>query len=197
MLLLVGLGNPGTGSAKHRHNIGFMAVDAIARHHGFGPFRSKFQGLTAEGEISGRKVLALKPETFMNDSGQSVEAARAFYKIPLEDVIVLHDEIDLAAGKVRVKRGGGHAGHNGLRSIHAHIGSEYGRVRIGIGHPGDKDKVTGHVLKNFAKADAAWVEKVLDALAEHAGLLIDGEDSAYMSKAAEASRQEENGGNGV
>jgi len=212
MLLLVGLGNPGTGYAKHRHNIGFMAVDAIARRHGFGPFRAKFRGLIAEGEISGRKVLALKPETFMNESGQSVEAARAFYKIPPEDVIVLHDEIDLAAGKVRVKRGGGHAGHNGLRSIHAHIGSDYGRVRFGIGHPGDKDKVTGHVLKNFAKADAQWVEKVLDALAEHAGLLIDGEDSAYMSKAAEAvtpprpkklklaaaaSKQEENGGNGV
>ena len=174
-----------------------MAVDAIARHHGFGPFRAKFRGLVAEGEISGRKVLALKPETFMNESGQSVEAARAFYKIRPEDIIILHDEIDLAAGKVRVKRGGGHAGHNGLRSIHAHIGSEYGRVRLGIGHPGDKDKVTGHVLKNFAKADAQWVEKVLDALAEHAGLLIDGEDSAYMSKAAEASRQEENGGNGV
>ena len=148
----------------------------------------------------------------MNESGQSVEAARAFYKILPEDIIIFHDEIDLVAGKVRVKRGGGHAGHNGLRSIHAHIGPDYGRVRLGIGHPGDKDKVTGHVLKNFAKADAQWVEKVLDALAEHAGLLIDGEDAAYMSKAAEAvtpprpkkpkpaaeaSKQEENGGDGV
>ncbi|MCH7936684.1 MAG: aminoacyl-tRNA hydrolase [Proteobacteria bacterium] len=212
MLLLVGLGNPGTGYAKHRHNIGFMAVDTIVRRHGLGPFRAKFRGLAAGGEISGRKVLALKPETFMNESGQSVEAARAFYKIPPEDVIVFHDEIDLAAGKVRVKRGGGHAGHNGLRSIHAHIGPDYSRVRLGIGHPGDKDKVTGHVLKNFAKADAPWVEKVLDALAEHAGLLIEGEDSAYMSKVARAvkpprpkkpapaeaaSRQEENGGDGV
>ncbi len=186
MLLLVGLGNPGTGYAKHRHNIGFMAVDAITRRHGFGPFRAKFRGLTAGGEISGRKVLALKPETFMNESGQSVEAARAFYKIPPEDVIVFHDEIDLAAGKVRVKRGGGHAGHNGLRSIHAHIGPGYGRVRLGIGHPGDKDRVTGHVLKNFAKADAQWVEKVLDAHAEHAGLLIEGEDSAYMNEVARA-----------
>lgn len=212
MLLLVGLGNPGTGYAKHRHNIGFMAIDAIARRHGFGPFRAKFRGLTAGGEIAGRKVLALKPETFMNESGQSVEAARAFYKIPPEDVIVFHDEIDLAAGKVRVKRGGGHAGHNGLRSIHAHIGPDYGRVRLGIGHPGDKDKVTGHVLKNFAKADAQWVEKVLEALAEHAGLLIEGEDSAYMTQVARAvtpprpkkpepaeaaSKQEENGGDGV
>ncbi len=212
MLLLVGLGNPGPEYAKHRHNIGFMAVDEIARHHGFGPFRAKFQGLVAEGKISSRKVLALKPKTFMNESGQSVEAARAFYKILPEDIIIFHDEIDLVAGKVRVKRGGGHAGHNGLRSIHAHIGPDYGRVRLGIGHPGDKDKVTGHVLKNFAKADAQWVEKVLDALAEHAGLLIDGEDAAYMSKAAEAvtpprpkkpkpaaeaSKQEENGGDGV
>ena len=212
MLLLVGLGNPGTGYAKHRHNIGFMAIDAIAERYSLGPFRAKFRGLAAEGDISGRKVLALKPETFMNESGQSVEAARAFYKIPPEDIIVFHDEIDLVAGKVRVKRGGGHAGHNGLRSIHAHIGPDYGRVRLGIGHPGDKDKVTGHVLKNFAKADAQWVEKVLDALAKHAGLLIEGEDSAYMSKAAEAvtpprpkkpkraeagSKQEENGGDGV
>ena len=181
MLLLVGLGNPGPGYAKHRHNIGFMAVDEIAGGYSLAPFRAKFHGLVAEGEVGGVRVLALKPETFMNESGQSVEAARAFYKIPPEDIIILHDEIDLAAGKVRVKRGGGHAGHNGLRSIHAHIGPDYGRVRLGIGHPGDKDKVTGHVLKNFAKADAQWVEKVLDALAEHAGLLIDGEDAAYMS----------------
>jgi len=205
MLLLVGLGNPGPEYVKHRHNIGFMAVDEIARRHGFGPFRAKFQGLVAEGEISGTKVLVLKPETFMNESGQSVEAARGFYKIPPEDIIIFHDEIDLTAGKVRVKRGGGHAGHNGLRSVHAHIGPDYGRVRLGIGHPGDKDKVTGHVLKNFAKTDAEWVEKVLGALAEHAGLLIEGDDSTYMSKAAEAvtpprakkPKQEDNGGNGV
>ena len=185
MLLLVGLGNPGTGYAKHRHNIGFMAVDAIARCHGFGPFRAKFRGLVAEGEISGRKVLALKPETFMNESGRSIEAARAFYKLRPEDVVVFHDEIDLEAGKVRLKRGGGHAGHNGLRSIHTHIGPDYTRIRIGIGHPGNKDQVTGHVLKNFAKADKAWVEKVLGALARHLELLIAGDDPGFMSKVAQ------------
>ena len=186
MLLLVGLGNPGPDYAKNRHNIGFMAVDAIAGHYSFGPFRAKFHGLVALGEISGAKVLALKPKTFMNESGRAVEAARAFYKISPEDIVVFHDEIDLECGKVRVKRGGGHAGHNGLRSIHAHTGPDYGRVRIGIGHPGDKDKVTGHVLKNFSKTDAEWVEKALGALAEHAGLLISADDSGYMSKVAEA-----------
>ncbi|MEE9318166.1 MAG: aminoacyl-tRNA hydrolase [Rhodospirillales bacterium] len=209
MLLLVGLGNPGPDYAKHRHNIGFMAIDAIADHYSFGPFRAKFLGQAAEGKISGAKVLALKPKTFMNESGRAVETARAFYKISPEDIVVFHDEIDLQAGKVRVKRGGGHAGHNGLRSIHAHIGTDYGRVRIGIGHPGDKDKVTGHVLKNFSKTDAEWVEKALSALAEHAGLLIGGDDSGYMSKVAEAVKpprssktepprgKDESGGDGV
>ena len=185
MLLLVGLGNPGSGYAKHRHNIGFMAVDEIAGRYSLAPFRSKFHGLVAEGEIGGVKVLALKPETFMNESGRSVEAARAFYKIRPEDVVVFHDEIDLVAGKVRLKRGGGHAGHNGLRSIHAHMGPDYARVRIGIGHPGDKDRVTGHVLKNFAKADKAWVEKVLGALARHLEWLIAGDDPGFMSKVAQ------------
>ena len=185
MLLLVGLGNPGPGYAKNRHNIGFMAVDEIAGRYSLAPFRSKFHGLIAEGEIGGVKVLALKPETFMNESGRSVEAARAFYKIRPEDVVVFHDEIDLEAGKVRLKRGGGHAGHNGLRSIHAHIGPDYARVRIGIGHPGNKDEVTGHVLKNFAKADKAWVEKVLGALCRHLALLIAGDDPGFMSKVAQ------------
>ena len=185
MLLLVGLGNPGAEYAKNRHNIGFMALQAIAGRYDFGPFRKKFHGLIAEGAIGGEKVLALKPETFMNDSGRSVAAAAAFYKIPPEDIIVLHDEIDIAAGKVRVKRGGGHAGHNGLRSIHAHIGPDYGRVRIGVGHPGDKDEVTGHVLEDFAKADAGWVEKALGVISEHAGLLLAGDDGAYMTKVAE------------
>ena len=186
MLLLVGLGNPGAEYAKNRHNIGFMALQAIAGRYDFGPFRKKFHGLIAEGAIGGEKVLALKPETFMNDSGRSVIAAAAFYKIPPEDIIVLHDEIDIAAGKVRVKRGGGHAGHNGLRSIHAHIGPDYGRVRIGVGPPGDKDEVTGHVLEDFAKADAGWVEKALGVISEHAGLLLAGDDGAYMTKVAEA-----------
>ncbi|MFQ5763747.1 MAG: aminoacyl-tRNA hydrolase [Rhodospirillales bacterium] len=188
MLLLVGLGNPGPGYAKHRHNIGFMAVDAIADRHGFGPFRARFHGRAAEGEIAGRKALALKPETFMNESGRAVAAAAAFYKIPPADVIVLHDEIDLACGKVRIKRGGGHAGHNGLRSIHAHLGPDYARMRLGIGHPGEKDAVTGHVLRNFSKADAKWVETLLDAVAEHAGLLVEGRDSDFMSKLAQAVR---------
>jgi len=186
MLLLVGLGNPGVEYAKNRHNIGFMALDSIAARHGFAPFRKKFHGQIAEGEIGGEKVLALKPETFMNESGRAVTAAATFYKIPPEDIIVLHDEIDLAAGKVRVKRGGGHAGHNGLRSIHAHIGPDYGRVRIGVGHPGEKDRVTGHVLKDFAKADADWVEKALAAISEHAGLLLTGDDGAFLTKVAEA-----------
>ena len=186
MLLLVGLGNPGAEYAKNRHNIGFMALDAIAERFSFTPFRKKFQGQIAEGAIAGEKVLALKPETFMNDSGRCVAAAATFYKIPAADIIILHDEIDLECAKVRVKRGGGHAGHNGLRSIHAHIGPDYGRVRLGVGHPGDKDKVTGHVLKDFAKGDTAWLEKVLNALSEHAGLLIEGKDSDLMSKLADA-----------
>ncbi len=192
MLLLVGLGNPGAEYAKNRHNIGFMALMAVAGRYAFGPFRKKFHGQIAEGEIGGEKVLALKPETFMNDSGRSVAAAAAFYKIPPEDIIVLHDEIDIAAGKIRVKRGGGHAGHNGLRSIHAHIGPDYGRVRIGVGHPGEKDEVTGHVLENFAKADAGWVETALGAISEHAGLLLGGNDGAYMTKVAEAVRPPRN-----
>lgn len=185
MLLLVGLGNPGQGYAKNRHNIGFMAIDAIAERYSFAAFREKYQGRIAEGEIGGVKVLALKPETFMNESGRAVEAASSFFKIAVENIIIFHDEIDLDAGKVRVKRGGGHAGHNGLRSIHAHMGSDYGRVRIGVGHPGDKDQVTGHVLNDFSKGDKAWVEKMLEGLAENAGLLIDGDDAAYMSKVAE------------
>ncbi len=184
MLLVVGLGNPGSEHAGNRHNIGFMAVDAIARRHGFGPFRAKFQGELAEGRMGGGKVLALKPQTYMNCSGRSVGAAVDFFKIPMSDVIVLHDEIDLAAGKVRVKRGGGHAGHNGLRDIHAHIGSDYGRVRIGVGHPGDKDRVTGHVLRDFAKADAQWVEDLLDAIAKHFPEIADGNDADFMSRVA-------------
>jgi PTH1 family peptidyl-tRNA hydrolase len=184
MLLLVGLGNPGPEYAKHRHNIGFMAVDAIVRRHSFGPFRKRFQGRAAEGEIAGVKVLALKPETFMNQSGRSVRTAMAFYKIPPEDVTVFHDEIDLLANKVRVKRGGGHAGHNGLRSIHENIGPDYRRVRLGIGHPGDRNRVTGHVLGPFAKEDQDWLEKLLDALAAHAGFLVKGDDSGFMSKVA-------------
>jgi len=182
MLLVVGLGNPGPEYAKNRHNIGFMAIDAIARRHGFGPFRGKFQGEIADGLVAGEKVMALKPMTYMNESGRSVGAAVDFFKIAPEDVVVFHDEIDLAAGKIRVKRGGGHAGHNGLRSIHNHIGPDYGRVRIGVGHPGDKDRVSGHVLNDFAKPDTVWVATLLDALAEHFDRIIDGDDADYMSR---------------
>ena len=183
-LLVVGLGNPGAEHAKNRHNIGFMAVDAIVRRHGFGPFRAKFHGEIAQGDVAGVKVLALKPTTFMNDSGLSVASAAAFFKIPPADMVVLHDELDLAGGRLRVKRGGGHAGHNGLRSIHAHLGADYRRIRLGIGHPGDKDRVTAHVLKNFAKADEAWLEKLLDAVADGFPLLVEGDDPGFMSKVA-------------
>ena len=184
MLLVVGLGNPGAGHASNRHNIGFMAVDAIVRRHGFGPFRAKFHGEIAQGDVAGVKVLALKPTTYMNDSGRSVAAAAGFFKIPPADVVVLHDELDLAEGRLRVKRGGGHAGHNGLRSIHAHVGADYRRIRLGIGHPGDKDRVTAHVLRNFAKADEAWLGKLLDAVADGFPLLVEGDDPGFMSKVA-------------
>jgi PTH1 family peptidyl-tRNA hydrolase len=184
MLLLVGLGNPGSGYANNRHNIGFMAIDAIAKYYSFSTFSKKFQGRIAEGLIDGVKVLALKPETFMNESGRSVAAVCNFFKIFPDQIIVLHDEIDLAHSKVRVKRGGGHAGHNGLRSIHEHIGPDYGRVRIGIGHPGDKELVVDHVLKNFSKADSRWVDNVLDAISNHATLLAAGRDGDFMSKVA-------------
>ena len=182
MRLLVGLGNPGSDYAKNRHNIGFMAVDEIVHRHSFAPFRSKFQGQLCEGKIAGQKVLILKPTTYMNASGKAVQAAMAFYKLPLEDIIVFHDEMDLAAGKIRMKTGGGHAGHNGIRSIQSHIGSGFQRVRLGVGHPGDKEKVVGHVLKDFSKADQQWLDNMIEAIGENADLLIKGEDSSFMSK---------------
>jgi PTH1 family peptidyl-tRNA hydrolase len=187
-LLIVGLGNPGPAYAGNRHNIGFMAVDAIAARHRFAPFRAKFQSQLAEGSLAGRPVLLLKPMTFMNVSGQAVLAASTFFKIPPADVLVFHDEIDLAAGKVRVKTGGGHAGHNGLRSLHAHIGPDYHRLRIGVGRPGSKHEVADHVLDDFAKADRAWLDPLLDAIAENAPLLAAGEGEAFMSKVALATR---------
>jgi peptidyl-tRNA hydrolase, PTH1 family len=183
-LLVVGLGNPGPKYHANRHNIGFMAVDAIARRHGFGPFRSRFQGEIAEGVVDGARVLVLKPMTFMNESGRSVAAAARFFKIPTERIMVLHDELDLAAGKIRVKDGGGHAGHNGLKSLHAHLGAEYRRVRLGIGHPGDKNRVVGYVLEDFAKADAAWLDPLLDAVADNFPHLAEGDASTFMSKVA-------------
>jgi PTH1 family peptidyl-tRNA hydrolase len=183
-LLVVGLGNPGPAYAGNRHNIGFMAVDAIARRHGFGAFRARFQGEIAEGTVAGRPILLLEPMTYMNESGRSVGAAARFYKIPTEDIVVFHDELDLAAGKLRVKDGGGHAGHNGLRSLHGHVGPGFRRVRLGIGRPGDRQQVVGHVLKNFAKADAAWLDPLLDAVAEQFPLLVQGDAGAFMSKVA-------------
>lgn len=183
-LLVVGLGNPGAAYAGNRHNIGFMAADAVVRRHGFDPFRAKFQGEVAEGTVAGRRILVLKPMTYMNESGRSVAQAARFYGIAPEDILVFHDELDLVSGKVRVKDGGGHAGHNGLRSLHVHIGPDYRRVRLGIGHPGDKGRVIGHVLKNFAKSDAAWLDPLLDAIAEQFPLLVKGDAGAFMSKVA-------------
>ena len=184
MKLFVGLGNPGAKYARHRHNIGFMAVDEIASDHGFGPWKAKFQGQVTEGRLGADKVLLLKPETFMNKSGQSVQAAMQFYKLEPGDVTVFHDELDLAPGKCRVKQGGGHAGHNGLRSIHGHIGEAYGRVRLGIGHPGHKDKVPGYVLHDFAKADEAWLDDLLRGIADGAPHLADGDSGKFMNAVA-------------
>ncbi len=182
MLLFAGLGNPGGKYQNNRHNVGFMAADAIARRHGFSPWSKKFQGLVAEGAIGGEKVLLIKPQTFMNLSGQSVGEAMRFYKLQPGDVTVLYDELDLVAGKVRVKVGGGAGGHNGIRSLDQHIGNPYRRVRIGIGHPGVKELVHGHVLGDFAKADAEWLEPLLDAIAENADKLARGDDSGFMNK---------------
>ena len=184
MKLFVGLGNPGTQYAQNRHNIGFMALDRIAEDHGFGPWRARFQGLCTEGRLGGDKVLLLKPGTFMNRSGQSVSEAVRFYKLDPADVTVIHDELDLAPGKARVKAGGGHAGHNGLRSIHAHIGADYGRVRLGIGHPGHKDRVAGYVLHDFAKADADWLDDVLRGIADGAPDLAAGDTGRFMNAVA-------------
>src|SRR5436305_4424339 len=185
MLLWVGLGNPEPAMARNRHNIGFMAIDVIAMHWKFSPWRRRFKGIVAEGEIGGERILALKPLTYMNDSGESVQAAAAFYKLPPDAITAFHDELDLAPGKVRVKRGGGLAGHNGLRSMDRMLGTpEYWRVRLGIGHPGSKERVTGHVLGDFAKADMDWLLPVLDAVAQAAPLLAAGRSEDFMTKVA-------------
>ena len=184
-LLWVGLGNPGAEHARQRHNIGFMAIEAIARRHGFGPWRRRFKGEVAEGRVGSARVIALKPQTYMNGSGDSVQPAAGFHKVPPADIWAFHDELDLAPGRVRVKRGGGTAGHNGLRDMQRALGTaDFGRVRLGIGHPGHKDRVTGHVLGNFAKADAPWVEALLEAVAEAAPLLADGQPEAFMTRVA-------------
>lgn len=181
MRLFVGLGNPGPKYARNRHNIGYMAVDRIAADHDFPAWRSKFQGVLSEGRVGTERVVLLKPETFMNLSGQAVGEATRYFKLSPEKVLVFHDEIDLAPGKVRVKVGGGHAGHNGLRSIHAHIGESYCRVRMGVGHPGLKDAVAGYVLHDFSKADEDWLDDVLGGVSEGALALAKGDTVNFMN----------------
>lgn len=182
MRLFVGLGNPGTRHAGNRHNVGFMAVDAIARHHRIAPWRRRFQGRAAEGAIGAERVLILKPETYMNESGRAAAEAAHFYKVELEDIVVFHDELDLPPAKLRVKTGGGIAGHNGLRSLSAHVGNDYRRVRIGIGHPGIKELVYPYVLSDFAKSEREWVAALCDIVAENAELLARGEDASFQNK---------------
>ena len=186
MKLIVGLGNPGEKYARNRHNVGFMAVEMIAERHDFGPWKRKFQGFAADGDLGGEKVMLLKPQTYMNESGRSVGEAARFLKAPVGDIIVLYDEIDLAAGKLKAKTGGGNAGHNGLRSISAHLENDYARVRIGVGHPGHKDLVATYVLNDFAKADRAWLDPMLDAIAGAAGRLGKGDLERFLTDVARA-----------
>jgi peptidyl-tRNA hydrolase, PTH1 family len=182
MQLFVGLGNPGSKYARNRHNIGFMAVEEIARRHGFAPWRRRFQGEASEGAIDHEKVVLLRPATFMNESGRAVQEAANFFKLAASEIVVFQDELELPPAKVRVKVGGGIAGHNGLRSISAHIGNDYRRVRLGIGHPGVKELVHGHVLSDFAKSDGPWVEALCAVIADNAGLLASGKDSTFQNK---------------
>ncbi len=191
MKLFVGLGNPGAKYARHRHNVGFMAVERIAERHAFGPWRRRFQGLAADGELDGTKVLLLKPDTYMNESGRAVGEAARFLKLATSDIVVFHDELDLLPGKLKVKTGGGNAGHNGLRSITAHLDNEYERVRIGIGHPGAKELVQSWVLHDFARADADWLEPLLDAVADAAPHLASGDTARFLTDVA---RQRETAG---
>lgn len=182
MILLVGLGNPGAKYARNRHNIGFMAVDVIVRRHSFLPERKAFQGLVSAGQLGPEKVIALKPQTFMNESGRSVGEAMGFYKLTPKDVVVFYDELDLPPGKLRVKTGGGAAGHNGIRSIAAHIGADFRRVRLGIGHPGHKERVLGHVLGDFSKSDESWLVPFLDAIADEAPLIGENKDQTFANR---------------
>src|SRR5580704_15395347 len=182
MLLFVGLGNPGAKYARNRHNIGFAVVDEIARRHGFAPWRRRFQGETSEGTLDGARLILLKPTTYMNESGRSVQEAANFFKLTADDITVFQDELELPPAKVRVKVGGGIAGHNGLRSISAHIGNDYRRVRLGIGHPGVKEFVHHHVLSDFSKDDGAWVTALCEAVADSAGLLVAGQDASFQNK---------------
>jgi len=196
MKLFVGLGNPGAKYARHRHNVGFMAVERIAERLDLGAWRRRFQGQTAEGNFGGERVLLLKPTTYMNESGRAVGEAHRFLKIPVGDIYVFHDEIDLAPGKLKVKTGGGNAGHNGLRSITAHIGNDYKRVRIGIGHPGVKEVVPHYVLHDFAKVEYEWLNPLLDAIADSARFLARGESDRFLSHVARLIREQEAAGEG-
>lgn len=189
MLLIVGLGNPGSQYARNRHNVGFMAADAIVRRHSFSGFSKKFRAEIAEGTLAGEKTLIIKPMTFMNLSGDSVCEAMRFYKLKPADIIVIHDELDIAPGKLKLKTGGGNGGHNGLKSIDAHCGKDYKRLRIGIGHPGHKDRVNPHVLGDFAKADQDWLQPLLDAIADNAELIAKGDDAGFLNKIALATGQ--------
>ena len=184
MLLLVGLGNPGPKYERNRHNIGFMAVDSIVRRHSFQQDRARFQSICAEGLIAGRKTLAMKPTTFMNESGRAVGEAVRFFKLEPSQVVVIHDELDLALGKIKAKKGGGHAGHNGLRSITQHIGADFWRIRVGIGHPGEKERVHGHVLGDFAKADEPMVTRIVDAICDAAPMIADEDFNGFMTRVA-------------
>ncbi len=200
MKLFVGLGNPGTQYAGNRHNVGFMALDAIAAQYGFGPWKKKFQALAADGEIAGERILLLKPQTYMNESGRAVGEAMRFLKISLAETVVFYDEIDLAPGKIKVKAGGGNAGHNGLRSITAHCTNDYQRVRIGVGHPGHKQLVANYVLADFAKADRAWLELMLAAIANAAPRLARGDQARFLTDVAKELQIEgasENGSSSV
>jgi PTH1 family peptidyl-tRNA hydrolase len=183
-LLIAGLGNPGKDYARNRHNAGFIVVDELAAHYRFGPWKAKFDGLLSEGALGGRKTYLLKPQTYMNLSGDCIGPMLRFFKLPLEALVVIHDEIDLAAGKLKVKTGGGDAGQNGLRSITATLGPDYRRVRLGIGHPGEKSRVSGHVLQNFSKDDIAWLQPLVGAMVEAAPLLAKDDDAGFMSKVA-------------
>jgi PTH1 family peptidyl-tRNA hydrolase len=194
MLLWVGLGNPEPGMARNRHNIGFLLLDVMRQRHGFSSWRARFKGQFAEGTLGVQKILLLKPMTYMNASGESVQPAAAFFKIPPEKITVFHDELDLAPGKIRVKKGGGAAGHNGLRSIDACLGTpDYWRVRLGIGHPGDKARVLGHVLGDFSKPDMEWLLPCLDAVAEAADRLAAGRAEDFMTHVALLTKDQKNG----
>ncbi|MGB1876607.1 MAG: aminoacyl-tRNA hydrolase [Rhodospirillaceae bacterium] len=188
MRLLVGLGNPGSGHSNNRHNLGFMAADSIVQRHALGSWRTRFQGQMTQGQLGGDNVVVLKPATYMNESGRAVSEAMTFYKLDLDDVIVFYDEIELAPGKIRVRKGGGHAGHNGIRSLVSHIGEAFWRVRMGVGHPGNKDRVSGYVLQDFGKSDSTWVTTLVDATADATPLLIEGEDNRFMTDVAQAMR---------